>query len=391
MTLQPAAGGRDLNPQQVESNQQLSKILGDVYRHWGYEEVSPPSIERLETLMADGAINASEIVKLVANEPLGLRPEMTVSMARVASTRLSKRARPLRLWSSGTVFQSRVSVENNLCIDEKLQSDVELIGTQEISAEIELLSMLLQAMERLELTKINKPILLISHTKFMDLILKSIDMKDANNIKNHLINYNRLELEQIECGKKLQNYLLNIQKIRGKPLETIKILENLFGNNSIINDLKKIFNIIQPLANEYGIKLQLDPTFQPYFELYTGLVFQFICDNGYSPIVVARGGRYDNLVKRFSNKSQEASGLGFSISIDKIQELKKYRHETKENQTTYLVAYGPNSNISLALNAQNKLHKKGFKAILELNALQTKEQALSILKERNCDLLEWQN
>ena len=90
MALQPAAGARDLNPQQVESNQNLSKRLAQVYNLWGYEEVSPPRIERLETLMAGGAIESSDIVKLVADEPLGLRPEMTVSIARAACTRLAQ-------------------------------------------------------------------------------------------------------------------------------------------------------------------------------------------------------------------------------------------------------------------------------------------------------------
>ena len=142
MALQPAAGARDLNPQQVESNQQLSKKLADVYRIWGYEEVSPPRVERLETLMAGGAINSKDIVRLVADEPLGLRPEMTVSIARAACTRLAKKPRPLRLWTSGTVFQSKESVEGGLCIEENLQSGVELFGVKSISGEMELLSLL---------------------------------------------------------------------------------------------------------------------------------------------------------------------------------------------------------------------------------------------------------
>ncbi|MFL0756215.1 MAG: ATP phosphoribosyltransferase regulatory subunit, partial [Prochlorococcus sp.] len=89
MALQPAAGARDLNPQQVEHNQQLSQRLADVYRMWGYEEVSPPRVERLDTLKAGGAIASKDIVRLVADDPLGLRPEMTASIARAACTRLA--------------------------------------------------------------------------------------------------------------------------------------------------------------------------------------------------------------------------------------------------------------------------------------------------------------
>ena len=128
MALQPAAGAKDLNPRQVETNRQLTERLASVYRLWGYDEVSPPRVERLATLMAGGAIDSSDIVRLVADDPLGLRPEMTASIARAACTRFADRQRPLRLWASGTVFRTRSADEGGQCIEENLQSGVELFG-----------------------------------------------------------------------------------------------------------------------------------------------------------------------------------------------------------------------------------------------------------------------
>jgi len=54
MALQPAAGARDLNPHQVETNRNLTERLARVFRLWGYDEVSPPRVERMKTLMAGG-------------------------------------------------------------------------------------------------------------------------------------------------------------------------------------------------------------------------------------------------------------------------------------------------------------------------------------------------
>lgn len=71
MALQPAAGARDLNPREVESNRWLCEQLAQVYRLWGYAEVSPPAVERLETLAAGGGINQLELVRLAAAEPWG--------------------------------------------------------------------------------------------------------------------------------------------------------------------------------------------------------------------------------------------------------------------------------------------------------------------------------
>ena len=77
MTLQPASGARDLNPQQVRKNHLIASKLSSLYQLWGYERISPPHIERLDTLMAAGGISNNEILKIVSDDPLGLRPEIT--------------------------------------------------------------------------------------------------------------------------------------------------------------------------------------------------------------------------------------------------------------------------------------------------------------------------
>ena len=84
MALQPDAGAKDLNPRDVGRNRQICDQLAAIYRLWGYQEVTPPSFERLDTLEAGGAIDGREVVRLSSDEPLGLRPELTASIARAA-------------------------------------------------------------------------------------------------------------------------------------------------------------------------------------------------------------------------------------------------------------------------------------------------------------------
>ena len=170
MPLQPASGTKDLNPKQVETNHLLAKKIADVFRLWGYEEVAPPRVERLTTLMAGGAISNEDIVKIVSDESLGLRPEMTASIARAACTRLAIRRRPLRLYATGTVFENRETVEGGISIEENLQCGVELLGIKGINAEIELLSLLLKSIEHLGVDSYQKPTLLIGDTCLMKLI-----------------------------------------------------------------------------------------------------------------------------------------------------------------------------------------------------------------------------
>ena len=136
MALQPAAGARDLNPVQVGGNRRLRERLAEVYRLWGYEEVAPPSVERLDTLQAGGGIAAQDVVRLAAEEPLGLRPEFTASIARAASTRMAARPRPLRLWAEGPTFRAFVGDAGGQRISEQLQSGVELLGVSTAAADV---------------------------------------------------------------------------------------------------------------------------------------------------------------------------------------------------------------------------------------------------------------
>ena len=133
MALQPAAGARDLNPRQVENNRLLSESWQLSTASGGMTK-SLPLEWNVSTRSRPEGIASGDVVRLVADEPLGLRPEMTASIARAACTRLASRPRPLRLWASGTVFQSRIADEGGLCIEENLQSGVELFGVADITA-----------------------------------------------------------------------------------------------------------------------------------------------------------------------------------------------------------------------------------------------------------------
>lgn len=368
MALQPAAGARDLNPRQVENNRLLSEKLAAVYRQWGYDEVSPPRVERLDTLQAGGAISSGDVVRLVADEPLGLRPEMTASIARAACTRLASRPRPLRLWASGTVFQSRVADEGGLCIEENLQSGVELFGVAEIAAEMELLSLLLRSIETLKLRSSLQPRLLLGHTHLMDLVLQSIEPEQRQQVRAALIQFDRLTLEALDLPQSETSKLLDVLDSRGEPRLMLDNLRRFYGQQKVFEPLERLCEQLDPLAKDLGVILQLDPTFQPHYELYTGLVFQLVCAGDSAPVVIARGGRYDDLVKRCGASGPRAAGAGFSLAIDPIRELLDEEAASVTQGPTVFVAYSQRSSLEAALNRQQHWHQQGRRAFVSLES-----------------------
>ncbi len=389
MTLQPASGARDLNPQQVRKNHLIASKLSSLYQLWGYERISPPHIERLDTLMAAGGISNNEILKIVSDEPLGLRPEITASIVRAASTRFNEYERPLRFWSTGTSFKCNQSIDGGIDIEESFQSGVELIGTKAINAEIELLSLLIESLKIIEIDQGYKMTLLIGNTYLMELILTSFDSTRIDQIKNILCDLDYIALSKLDVKDEQRMFIKKILNMRGKPEKILTDLKNIYGSNSYIENLKELFTIIEPLAKEKGIEVQLDPTLGTKYKLYSGLTFSLVSLSPSAPVIIAKGGRYDDLVKKFSSRNDNCYGIGFSISIDKIRELVTSSEEMKCTNEKVLIAYKQSASLYKALKQQKEWHNKGIISVISHEPLKTNDATNQLLKANRCNKIEW--
>ncbi len=313
MALQPAAGARDLNPGQVDSNRRLCDLLASVYRLWGYQEVAPPTIERLDTLEAGGAIAEREVVRLAADDPLGLRPELTAPIARAASTRLLGRPRPLRLWASGTTFRSFIGDGGGQRISEQLQSGVELLGEPSAAADTELLHLLLAAVATLGLRSEHQPTLLVGHHGLLSALLSQVPVEQRSAARHALTDFDPLALGSLQLPDSQRQRLKALIGLRGEPVRVLYQLEQWLGPVPLLETLAATLASVNPSATALGVHVQLDPTFQPHFDLYDGLVFKLVCQGADAPVAIASGGRYDALVGRFCSDPDQAAGTGFGF------------------------------------------------------------------------------
>ena len=389
MALQPAAGARDLNPREVDGNRWLCDQLAEVYRLWGYAEVSPPLVERLETLEAGGGINDRELVRLAADEPLGLRPEMTASIARAACTRLASRPRPLRLWSSGTVFRSAPSDSGQPRLEERLQSGVELLAAADQSvsaADVELLGLLLACLRRLGIGAAQQPTLLLGHHAVLTALLDQVPASQRLATRQALISYDPLALASLELPAHQRQGLQQLMRLRGEPEKVLYQLEQQLGPSQLLDQLADTLKVMAPLAAAQGVRLQLDPSFQPHFDLYDGLVLKLVCQGPEAPVAIASGGRYDALVTRFGGA---AAGLGFGFDVEAIRELLGTEATAPQRAATTLVAYGDAARLADALAAQEELHAEGVRAELLHQGCASEAEAQAIASERGCASVRW--
>ena len=377
---------KEFNLLDVRKNSQIVNTLNKVFKLWGYEKVAPSMINNIETLKSSGVINQDELVSLVSNKSLCLRPEMTTSIVKLISTRLINKKRPLRLWNNGTIFEKEEGIKNSYKLNERIQSGIELIGYDTEFPEIEVINILFDAIDKLNLKDNCNLILLVSSTTILDLILNKYFGKDYEIIKKSITELDQVSISKLDINDDEKKILKDIVFTRGHPEVILDKLTRIYGKNKELDDLNYLFETLSPIANKYGIKIKLDPTFQPHLNLYQGIVFQLICDNNNTKSIIAKGGRYDELVRYFNEKEKIPTGLGFSISVDNLRKLIKVENDSNKK---ILILYDNEKNLSKAINEQKKFHNLGIITILEINPCKNPEKAKEIMEENNCNEIKW--
>lgn len=388
MALQPAAGARDRNPGEVDSNRRLCALLAEVYRLWGYQEVDPPTVERLDTLEAGGAIAERDLVRLAADEPLGLRPELTASIARAASTRLAGRPRPLRLWASGATFRSSTAEEGGQLLNETLQSGVELLGEGSDAADRELLHLLLAATARLGLRPEHRPTLLVGHHGLLDALLEQLPSDQRQATRRALTDFDPVALESLSLHESRRHSLIALLQLRGDAPRVLYQLEQWLGPHPLLERLAGTLAAVTPAAAREGVRLQLDPTFQPHFDLYDGVVFKLVCQGENAPVEIASGGRYDALVGRFEGADGQGAGTGFAFQIEAVRELLQGDAPRSQEAAPWLVA-SRSGDLGPVLERMAALHAQGEAAELHGQPCPSEEEAGNLARLRGCRGAIW--
>lgn len=145
------AGMCDVLPPDAESEAAASEGLLACFAARGYDRVKPPLIEFEESLLGGGGSTMSaqtfRLMDPVSQRMMGVRADMTLQVARIATTRMKKFPRPLRLSYGGQVLRVRgtqMRPERQFG-----QVGAELLGSPEPRADAEVIVMAVRALERL--------------------------------------------------------------------------------------------------------------------------------------------------------------------------------------------------------------------------------------------------
>ena len=180
--------------------------------------------------------------------------------------------------------------------------------------------------------------------------------------------------------------LQQLMRLRGEPEKVLYQLEQQLGPSPLLAQLAATLQMVGPVARAQGVRLQLDPSFQPHYDLYDGMVLKLVCQGPEAPVAIASGGRYDALVARFGGAP---AGLGFGFDVEAIRELLGTESTAPERQAALLVAYADPHQLPAALEALEGLHAAGQAAELLHRPCGSPAEADAIARERGCSGSRW--
>ena len=318
---QGVRGTRDFYPEEMRLRNWLFDNFADAALLHGFDEYDAPVLEHEELYTRK---QGEEITQQLYNfqdkgeRKVALRPEMTPSLARMVMARAGGLSMPIKWFSIPQCWRYERTQRGRG--REHYQWNVDIWGTNEISADAELISILVTFFEGVKLTA-KDLVIKISSRKVLEEVLGSLEISEEIFSKTCIIvdKMDKLPADVIEeqlteLGHN-SDAISKIQSILG--IKNMDELANSLGKESLaVSELNSLFDSI----DSYGILewVEFDASVVRGLAYYTGAVFEAHDREGKFRAICG-GGRYDKLLSTLGGKDLPATGFGFGDMV--IMEL----------------------------------------------------------------------
>lgn len=306
-------GSRDLLFEECDDKKGIETTLSSLYKENNYRKVITPTIEYFDVFKSDNTgIEADEMYKL--SDSYGrttvLRPDNTMPIARLVATRLTKEDFPVRLYYNQNIFVRNKALAGRT--DEIAQSGIELIGDGSVNADLEAVSI---AVEALKIVKINSFKIEIGHAGFFNSVLNNMNITNTEkaDICNLIEGKNYAALGDLlnKIGSTPETAVLHrLPRLFGgvEVLDEAKRLYRNDDSDKALDYLKAVYEKLQAMGISDCIMIDLGLVNRSNY--YTGIIFRGYAEG--SGLTVLTGGRYDNLIAEFG---LNAPAIGFGVDV----------------------------------------------------------------------------
>jgi ATP phosphoribosyltransferase regulatory subunit len=311
-------GLRDLLPDEVKNRRKLEQKAIQIFTSYGYKEVLTPTFEFLEVVETGAGKNRERLFLFMDREGgiLSLRPEMTVSIARLAAMHLQDSSYPQRLFYSANVFRH---VQPHLAqYREFWQTGIELLGASGPWADAEAINLAVKILQEMGLHDFRISINQISifNGLLADAAIRNEDKDEIRKLveKKDLVELSR-RLEALAMPDSWKETIARLPVLHGglEVLSKLPYLEKNAATAQAVQDLLRVYEALQDYGVEDHIVIDMGVLRELELDYYTGVIFE-----GYSPELgygLLGGGRYDNLLGKFGFP---CPATGFALGMDRL-------------------------------------------------------------------------
>ncbi|MDE1827536.1 MAG: histidine--tRNA ligase [Candidatus Micrarchaeota archaeon] len=361
MPISQPRGVRDFGPGESIARKRIISVVEETFKRFGFSPIETPALENMEVLntKAYGEESVKQIYK-IADDESALRFDLTIPMARYIAMN-SNMPLPFKRYQIGQTW--RRDEPQKMRYREFTQADVDIVGSDSVEADAEVIAAIAVSLEELKLTDYK---ILINSRIILDAVLDSFGVQKE---KQQPIIRVLDKLEKI--GR--QETTNQIAKLGVEQRTSEKIVEFITESASGDEMVGKVASTVPSAKAEFdrlkalmallsSYNLQGSVTFSPSlargFDYYTGFVWEFVVYyQGKLLPTLAAGGRYNNLLEIYAKKSMPA--VGCSIGIDRVFDVLESQPLINTYAKLFVATIG-DENYGYGLMVANSARAKGI-------------------------------
>lgn len=336
LNKKPVTGMKDILPEEMRIREYVQNVISETYSRYGFTRIETPCVENIENLTSkQGGDNEKLIFKIlkrgekldVANATTeeqvvdgGLRYDLTVPLVRYYSNNSANLPSPFKALQMGNVWRADRPQRGRY--RQFMQCDIDILGEPSNLAEIELILATTTTLGKLGFKnfqiRINERRILkamAAYAGFTEdqyesvfITLDKMDKIGLDGVKEELIG-NGFEAASVDK-------YLKLFEDQDNTAEGIRKLADTLGDFLDADIREGLIEIIDSVeaTKQAQFDMVFDPTLVRGMSYYTGTIFEIAMPEfGGS---CGGGGRYDEMVGRFTG--QNVPACGFSIGFERI-------------------------------------------------------------------------
>ena len=365
-------GTRDFGQVEMARRNYIFDTIKGVFSLYGFQQIETPAMENIGTLMGKYGEEGDKLLFRIQNSgekanlapEKGLRYDLTVPFARYVVQHREEISFPFKRYQIQPVWRADRPQKGRY--REFYQCDVDVIGSDSLIGELELIQIVEEVYKRLGINvclHINNRKILAGSAEVIGAPDKMVDITVAID-KLDKIGVEAVNAELVERGlnddqvAKLQPIL----NLSGTTTEKLTALKTILANSETglkgVAEMEEVFQLLENV--DCRLNIELDLCLARGLNYYTGAIFEVKALDVQMGSITG-GGRYDNLTGIFGLPS--VSGVGISFGADRIYdvltELDLFPKELQSATQVLFATFGTDE-LAYALKWAKELRAKGI-------------------------------